>query len=349
MSSPHFSPKSLAMKVASVGAVGASALLLLVVPRAVGMSWHDVVTVLAGLSVTTVVALAGLWFLGLWIHTYVLTAALPGLSKRRALLLNLSGSAVSNLVPFGGAAGIGVGYVMARSWRIAPAHFASFTAISNLWNVIGKLLVGSALVGGAVAAGLELPPSMRNALIYGSVGILAAALVVVAALSTPVIGRGIGRMWDRAANGLLIRLGRTRRVHTEGALNRLRNVCTESIVAGWGQLTVGVLAYMGLQAALLAACLLAVGAHTPLLVIAAAFGVERILSLFPFTPGGAGVAELGSVAVLVALGGDPALMAAGVLLYRTFTFLLEIPVGGVSTIVWLLYRTQSASSVEATA
>lgn len=349
MSSPHFSPKSLARRVASVGAIGASVVLLLAVPRAVGMSWHDVVIVLAGLSMTTLAALTGLWLLGLWVHTYVLTAALPGLSKRRALLLNLSGSAVSNLVPFGGAAGIGVGFVMARSWRITPTNFASFTAISNFWNVIGKLLVGSALVAGAVAAGIHFPPSMRNALIYGSGGVLAASLIVVAALSAPVIGRSIGRMWDRAANGLLIRLGMTRRVHAEGALNRLRKVCTESIVAGWGQLTMGVLAYMGLQAALLAACLLAVGAHAPVLVIAAAFGVERILSLFPFTPGGAGVAELGSVAVLVALGGDPALMAAGVLLYRTFTFLLEIPVGGVSAIVWLLYRTQSASRIEATA
>jgi uncharacterized membrane protein YbhN (UPF0104 family) len=349
MSNPHFSPKSVAMRVASVGAVGAAVLLLLVVPRAVGMSWHDVVAILAGLPMTALAALTGLWLLGLWIHTYVLTAALPGLSKRRALLLNLSGSAVSNLLPFGGAAGIGVGFVMARSWRIAPANFASFTAISNFWNVIGKLFVGSALVAGAVAAGIHVPTSMRSALIYGSGGVLAASVIGVAALSTPVVGRSLGRAWDRAANGLLVRLGMTCRVHAEGAINRFRKTCTESITAGWCQLTMGVLAYLGLQAALLAACLLAVGAHASVLVIAAAFGVERILSLFPFTPGGAGIAELGSVAVLVALGGDPALMAAGVLLYRTFTFLLEIPVGGVSAIAWLLFRTQSASRTGTTA
>lgn len=349
MASRQFSSKSLAMKAASAGAVGASVALVIVVPRIVGMSWSDVFAVLAGLSVTTVIALAALWLLGLWTHTFVLMAALPGLSQRRALLLNLSGSAVSNLVPFGGAAGIGVGYAMAKTWRITPRNFASFTAISNLWNVIGKLLVGSALVAGSVMAGLQLPPSMRNAVVYGSGAVLVAAMIFVGAFGHPVVGGTISRGWDRAANGLFVRMGISRRVHVEGVLNRLRKVCSESIVAGWGQLTAGVLAYMGLQAALLAGCLLAVGAHTPLLVIAAAFGVERILSLFPFTPGGAGVAELGSVAVLVALGGDPALMAAGVLLYRTFTFLLEIPVGGASAIVWLLYRTRLASRIEVTA
>lgn len=349
MARRQFTTKSLLLKFASVGAIGASVALLIVVPRVVGMSWDDVFAVLAGLSVTTVIALAALWFVGLLTHTLVLTAALPGLSRRRALLLNLSGSAVSNLVPFGGAAGIGVGYAMARTWRITPGSFASFTAISNLWNVIGKLLVGSALVAGSVIAGLQLPPSMRNAVVYGSGAVLVVALLVVGAFGHPIVGGAISRGWDRVANGLFVRMGISRRVHVEGVLDRLRKVCSESIVAGWGQLTTGVLAYMGLQAVLLGACLLAVGAHTPLLVVGAAFGVERILSLFPFTPGGAGVAELGSVAVLVALGGDPALMAAGVLLYRTFTFLLEIPVGGASTIVWLLYRTRFSPSAEVTA
>lgn len=330
----------------SLAAVGAATGLVLVVPHAVGMAWSDVFHVFSRLSFGTVAALAGLWLLGLWTHTYVLTAALPGLSQRRALLLNLSGSAVSNLVPFGGAAGIGVGFAMARSWRIAPGNFAAFTAISNLWNVLGKLLVGATLVGVAIVAGLHFPASMRNLVVLGSGSVALLAVMVIAAVSSPRLGRYAGRLIDVTANGVLARLRARRRVRAEHALDGLRAVCMKAIAAGWGRLTVGVIAYLGLQAALLAACMMAVGAHLPLLAMTAAFGVERILSVFPFTPGGAGVAELGSVAVLVALGGDPALMAAGVLLYRTFTFLLEIPVGGVSTAVWLLYRARLAPSVE---
>ena len=37
---------------------------------------------------------------------------------------------------------------------------------------------------------------------------------------------------------------------------------------------------------------------------------------------------------LVALGGDPAGVAAGMLLFRGFTYLMEIPVGGVMLAVW---------------
>ena len=46
-----------------------------------------------------------LWVAGLVAHTMTLTAALPGLTHRRALLLSLTGSAVANVLPLGGAAG----------------------------------------------------------------------------------------------------------------------------------------------------------------------------------------------------------------------------------------------------
>lgn len=332
--------KTVARNVLSIIAVAGSVLLVIAVPGAVGMSWSAVLEVLAGLSLTTIAALAVLWFLGILTHTYVLTASLPGLSTRRALLLNLSGSSVANLVPFGGAAGIGLGFAMARTWRITPANFAAFTAISNLWNVFAKLLVGSILVLAAVVVGYPLPATMRAAILYGGGGILVLSAIVAVLLITPVMGATIGRGWDRVANRVLARLGSSRRVDSESALDRLRAVCKESISAGWAQLTIGVLAYMALQFGLLAACLYAVGAPTPLIVIGAAFGVDRLLSMFPLTPGGAGVSELGTLAILVGLGGDPTLMTAGVLLYRIYTFLLEIPVGGVMGIVWLFIRVQ---------
>ena len=44
----------------------------------------------------------------------MLAAALPGLDLRRGLLLNLSGSAVSNVMPLGGAVGTALNWQMAR-------------------------------------------------------------------------------------------------------------------------------------------------------------------------------------------------------------------------------------------
>lgn len=322
-------------KLLSVAAFVAAIALVALMPVMVGMSWNAILDVLAGVSLSTLLALSALWILGLLTHTLVLTAALPGLSKRRALLLNLSGSAVSNLVPFGGAAGMGLGYVMARTWHVSPTSFASYTAISNLWNILGKLFVGAALLSGAVVLGMSLPPALHGALAFGSVAVLVGLFAVIGIACNARSAGAFGRALDRCSNSLLARFGSSRRIHAEGWIHQTRLQSSETVSAGWGRLTLGVLAYLFLQALLLGACLVAVGAHLPWLVIAVAFGIERLLTLVPFTPGGSGLAEIGTVAVLVALGGDPVTVAAGVVLYRLFTFLLEIPVGGVSALVWL--------------
>ena len=73
-------------------------------------------------------------------------------------------------------------------------------------------------------------------------------------------------------------------------------------------------------------------------VVLAAFAVERILSMVVITPGATGVVEVGMTGVLVALGVDPTMSAAGVLLSRAFTFGMEIPVGGLSMLAWSLTR-----------
>lgn len=318
-----------------VAALAASVALVALMPAVVGMSWHAIIGALASVSASTLLALAGLWMLGLLTQTIVLTAALPGLSTRRALLLNLSGSAVSNLVPFGGAAGMGLGYVMARTWRVSPTSFASFTAISNLWNFLGKMLVGTALVAGAVVLGMRLPPAVHGVLAFGSAAVFVGLVLAVGVAFNASAAGVVGRVADRCVNAVLGRLGSARRVHTEEWIRQMRLESSSTISAGWARLTGGVLAYLMLQALLLGACLAAVGAQVPWIVVAVGFGIERLLTLVPFTPGGSGVAELGTVAVLVALGGNPVPVAAGVLLYRLFTFLLEIPVGGVSALVWL--------------
>lgn len=318
----------IAVFIASIGLVA-------LLPVLLGMSWSEIFDVLAGLSVATVAALTALWVLGLLTHTIVLTAALPGLTARRALLLNVSGSAVSNLVPFGGAAGMGLGYVMARTWKVSPTSYASFTAISNLWNVLGKLVVGTVLVTGSVGFGVSLSPVLQRPLLIGSSIVLTALIAGVAITSSARAAGVVSRGLDRLVNGRLASVGSMRRVDIERWVHEMREETSTTVAAGWGRLTFGVIGYLFLQALLLAACLIAVGAHLAWPVIAVAFGIERLLTLIPFTPGGSGFAELGTVGVLLAFGGNPIPVAAGVLLYRLFSFLMEIPVGGVSALVWL--------------
>ena len=74
----------------------AAALIGVAVPRAVDVSWHGVIPVLTSVHWPALLVLVGLWLLGLYVHSFVLTAAAPSLTHRRALTLNMTGSAVTN-------------------------------------------------------------------------------------------------------------------------------------------------------------------------------------------------------------------------------------------------------------
>jgi putative heme transporter len=110
----------------------------------------------------------------------------------------------------------------------------------------------------------------------------------------------------------------------------------EVVRSSWPQLSFGMVGYAALQALLLWACISAVGGRLSPAQVLAGFAVDRVLTLVVLTPGAVGFTEAGTAAALTALGGVPAVMAAGVLLYRGFTYALEIPVGGLWLGGWLL-------------
>src|SRR5690606_16422778 len=69
------------------------------------VSWAQIGAEFTRLSPPMIGLMTVLWLASLWAYTFVLTNSLPGLSHLQALTLNAAGSAVSNLLPFGGAAG----------------------------------------------------------------------------------------------------------------------------------------------------------------------------------------------------------------------------------------------------
>jgi uncharacterized protein (TIRG00374 family) len=117
-------------------------------------------------------------------------------------------------------------------------------------------------------------------------------------------------------------------------LVRVRRSTIDLVRRRWLRLTLGVIAYMALQAILLGACLAAVGVNVGPVLTVAAFALSRVLTTIVITPGGFGISETGTAAMLVALGVDPAAAAAGILLFGLFTFVLEIPLGGLTWAYW---------------
>lgn len=321
-----------------LSALGGGLLLLVVVPLVAGAPWPAVGHALGAVPVVVLLALAALWLAGLVAHTITLTAALPGLTHRRALALSLTGSAVSNVLPFGGAAGIALNYRMVRAWGFGRPAFAAYTVVTNVWDVLLKLVLpvlslGWLLVAGGLATGPFVAPAAGAA--------VALALVSVAGVVVLVDDRvavAVGALGDRLGTRVLRLLGSRRELGIAAATTRTRAECRSVVLASWGRLTTGMVAYSLLLFALLWGCLAATGSGLPLAVVLAGFALERVLTLAGITPGGAGVVEVGLVGLLVAAGGDPVGAFAGTLLYRTFTYGLEIPVGGVTLAVWLARR-----------
>jgi uncharacterized membrane protein YbhN (UPF0104 family) len=93
------------------------------------------------------------------------------------------------------------------------------------------------------------------------------------------------------------------------------------------------LAYLVLQGVLMWACLAAVGSDLGWAEVTAGYVCGRMLTIVVLTPGGTGFVETGAAAVLIALGGDPAVTMAGVLLFSFFTYVCEIP-GGALAYAW---------------
>ncbi len=317
------------------------------VPRAVDVSWHGVLPVLGSLHWPAVLGLVVLWFLGLVVHSSVLAAAAPSLTHRRALALNLTGSAVANVVPLGGAAGVELNRRMMRAWGIDGHRFAGYTFLTNLVDVGSKLVLPVIAVIALAHAGEAVTAPLRYAALLAGLAFVGLAACGAAVLVSPRCTVGLGRAAESIARPLLRLARRPRALDLVGPLLDVRRECTRVVADGWLRMSVGISGYVALQALLLGLCLNLTHSGNTWPEVLAGFALERTLTVLPVTPGGVGIADVGLVGVLMALGGDPAGAAAGAVLYRGFVFALEIPVGGGTLGVWLLGRRRAARRLPA--
>ena len=319
-----------------LGLAAGAALTALALPTVTGVTWTQLAPAAAQVYVPWLAGLVVLWLVGLVAHTVTLTGAMPGLTHRRALTLSLTGSAVANVVPLGGAAGIALNYRMARAWGHSGTAIGTYTVVTNIWDVLAKFLLPLLAMPVLLLAG----PALGSAAVYA--GLLATLVLTVitaaglATLSSPRAAARAGRLGDRALGRWL--RGRSCRT----ALVDLQADTSAVVRTGWRRLSLGMALYTVCLFALMLGCLTATGAGLSVAAVLAGFAVERLLTLAGLTPGGAGVVEVGLATTLLAFPGSPAAIALGVLLYRALTFGLEIPVGGLMLAGWLVVQRRPA-------
>jgi putative heme transporter len=315
--------------------IGMSALSILVavglvvgLPYFVDVGWSDIGAQFAALDPAVVAGLVVLWLAGLWAYTFVLTASLPGLSRPQAMTLNAAGSAVSNLMPFGGAAGVALTFALARSWGFRTNAIAISTVTSGLWNVLARFLLPALGLLALIATGRVPDARVAVPALVAAVALIGLVSVTVTALRGDRAARVTGRGADRVLRLLPQRI-RPRRFVPSVSLARLRTTTAGLLRTAWPTMTAGMVIYLVLQAALFCACLAATGAYVGLGEAVAAFALGRLLTTVVVTPGGFGISEAGTAAAMVSLGGPAGPVAAAVLLFSTFTYILEIPLGAV--------------------
>jgi uncharacterized protein (TIRG00374 family) len=84
------------------------------------------------------------------------------------------------------------------------------------------------------------------------------------------------------------------------------------------------------------------------IAVLAAFSFVRLISAWPITPGGVGVVELGYAAAMT-IGMDDltsAQVVAAILVFRAITYLLPIPLGLISYVIWRINKTWRMSQQE---
>ncbi|MGZ4786689.1 MAG: lysylphosphatidylglycerol synthase domain-containing protein [Acidimicrobiales bacterium] len=326
---------------AAEGVVSVLALVVmfaLVLPKVTGSTYHDVAHELDRLTVAEIAALAAVWAIGIVAYAGVLTAVLPGLRRVQGVVLNTATSAVSNVVPFGGAVGVGATYGINRSWGFGAPAITLAILVSGVWNVFLKLGLPVIALVLLVVAG-EASSGLVIAAALGFVALAVSVVVLTLVMRSEQLASAIGRTAQRTASWGLRTARRPDRPGIEQAVLEFRHHSSGLISNRWPRITAWMLCYSLLQFALQLLCLRFLGESSLSSVeVFAGFAFGRLLSTIPLTPSGVGFADTGAVAALVRFGGDPAICTAGVLLFTGFIFLLEIPVGGVSWVVWARMR-----------
>ena len=301
------------------------------------------------LTVSQFLILLGITFFNIFTYWPQMVASLPGLTIPQAAVVNQTSTTVANTVPAGGIVAIGLTYDIFRSWGFTYSAITLSELLTFVWNTFTKL--GLPIVALAILA-IEGK---------GSVGLLTAALIGLALLAGAVLVFGLVLWKKELARRIGGRIGamvsRVRKLfHKPPVTNggdvavRFRHRSIEVIARRWLALTLStIVSHLGLYLVLLVS-LRYVGVFERELSWADVLGVfafVRLLSALPLTPGGLGIVELGYIGGLYILGRHhadvglvafKAQVAAGVLLFRALTYGLQIPLGGITYVIWKMKK-----------
>jgi putative heme transporter len=283
-----------------------------------------------------VVAVVGV---GTWLmEGLAIRALMPGLGVVHSVVAWLSMTAIGNTIP--GPWKLGVGYKMYRDWGISPAMSALSLTLNSLATQVGKLLLPAVAIAFLTIQGTIPSYGWLIALLV-TLPVALGSLVGIWVLRSEAFAERVGAMATRATRAAARRIHRDDPGDLTGRLLDFRASAKALLVDRAVPTVVTQVATRATGYLCLLLSLRAVGVTAEMIpadVVLLVYAVVMLITLIPIAPGGAGLPELLYITLFTRYVGDPALndmIAAGVMLYRGFTWFLPIPVG---YIVLMLHR-----------
>ena len=245
----------------------------------------------------------------------------------------LTGNAVSKVIPGGSAAGATASFEMLETGGVPSERIVSGLTATTLISAAVLLALPVLSLPAILFGGVSVSRTLLRALTYGVVVfalILAAGAV---ALFTDRPLRALGTLAQRVRN----RLVRHRKPLTN--LPRLlideRDVIRGILGRRWWAALLYAAGNSLLDYGALLAALAAVGARPRASLVLLAYVMAQLLGMVPLTPGGLGFVEVGLATTLGLAGVGVAQATLATLAYRLVAFWLPIPEGGAA---YVLYR-----------
>ena len=312
----------------------AASLLIWGLPHFAKTTWADIWGVIQTVPLSHALGYQLLMLLGLWCYTFTFTGSLPGLTHSKALVVNLCGSSVSNLLPGGGAVGLAATYAICRSWGFSRRATSTSVIVTGVWNVLARIALPVLAIATLWIGDVLLPDALTDLAVAGMVTGLAILGALISIMASERAAQAIGRGLDAVVGPLVRRRRPSSTMSLSELVHDLRARINDVVGHAWWSMSLGMIGFFAAYFVLFVLIMRGTGVTLPLTLLFAAFAIGRLLTTIGVTPGGIGVTETATSAVLVAWGADNAGATAGVVLFSIFTHLMEVPLGALGWLLW---------------
>ncbi len=303
-------------------------------------SWSDVVDALDDLSVGDWAALTAAAMVRVAVEPVLLVGVTPGLKYRLAVPGFLAPAAAATVVP--GPSDLAARYAMYRSWGFSATETSSSVILWLLYSTAAKMVLP--IIAFGLLVFFDRNDGQDASIAMVAVGVLG---TLVGGMFLLLRSDGTARRLGGAAGKAAHRIARWFRISAPDTLaedlaQRAANFRNQTGHIIRSRSHLAVVAALAQQASLFAILLVSVRAvgiapsQLDWVSIFAAFALVQLITSVPITPGGLGVAEAAYVTLLAvgSTGGLVGRVAAAALIYRIFSWLILVPLGGVSWLWW---------------